>query len=266
MYFMIKLIASDLDGTLLDSDKHIDAGIFSLLPELKKRGIEFTTFSGRNEKLAAPFVDELNVNVPYGVNNGGEIYYKHGRIDIEPICSDYNQKLMNLFLQYKIPFACYCSDKMIRYGASNFFKSRTDKVITDAIPYEEGMDFSNEKIVKVTTDVANLKELDEVKEILSNNFPELIYIEAETDVYCINSRSANKGNALEKICEHLNISLEEVMVFGDSYNDIPMLEKAGYGVAIENAEEDVKAVADAITTYDHNHQGVSTFLKEYFQL
>ena len=262
---MIKLIATDLDGTLLDSQKQIDEGILFLLEKLRKQGIEITTLSGRNETLGSRYVDELGIRVPYATNNGGEIFHQHERIDIEPILQDYNQELINLHLQYQIPFACYCSDKMIRYAESDFFRKRTDGLITDSIPYQNGMDFSNEKIVKVTSDVAKLKELEEFKEKLSNQFPELIYIEAEQDVYCSNAKKANKGNALKKICQHLNILPEEVMAFGDSYNDIPMLKFAGVAVAMENADEDVKAVADAITL-DNNHQGVSHFLKEYFQL
>ena len=69
----IRLIASDCDGTLLDDDKKIDAGMSEVLPLLRKQGIEFTLATGRNMEIVMPFVKALDLRVPIITNGGAEI-------------------------------------------------------------------------------------------------------------------------------------------------------------------------------------------------
>ena len=74
------------------------------------------------------------------------------------------------------------------------------------------------------------------------------------------SKEAGKGAALLRLCEHLNIPRENSMAAGDAENDISMIEAAGLGIAMLNADEEVKKAADVVTGADNNHDGLVPFL------
>lgn len=71
-----------------------------------------------------------------------------------------------------------------------------------------------------------------------------------------------KHNAIKKLAEYLKINNDDIICFGDGLNDIEMLEKCGYGVALKNALPEAKKVAKDITKFDNNHNGVINYLKE----
>lgn len=75
-------------------------------------------------------------------------------------------------------------------------------------------------------------------------------------------KGCSKSNGIKQLMELLNISNDEAMSFGDGLNDIDMLEKCGFGVALKNGLPEVKRVADAVTSYDNNNDGVIKYLME----
>ena len=82
----------------------------------------------------------------------------------------------------------------------------------------------------------------------------------------INPANLNKANSLEKLGNKLDIALDEMVFFGDGLNDIDMIKNCGIGVALSNALPIVKENANFVTTYDHDHDGVIEFLKEYLDV
>ena len=75
-------------------------------------------------------------------------------------------------------------------------------------------------------------------------------------------KEAGKGSAVIRLAEHLSIPIENTIAAGDEQNDISMIEAAGCGIAMANATDMVKQIADVVTTYDNNHDGLAEFILE----
>ncbi len=264
---MIKLIACDLDGTALDSSKKLDSGLKKLYPKLKEQGMELTFVSGRNEELLERYIDELDISLPYVTNNGGNIYQEHVCRFNDYIPGEYNDVLTRMLEKQGIPFRLFADEGAYGFKSTAFFKERMGLFKNVGLKsYRKELELKDLHIYKVTCDFTGQEEkiegfLEEVKK----NCPHMNFLKAETNVYCANSLTANKGDALEKVCEMIGITMEEVMAFGDNGNDVPMLEKAKIAVAMDNSPEEVKALCDHVCK-DNDHHGVSAFLKDYFKL
>lgn len=263
---MIKLIACDLDGTILDSNKIIDSKLKEVKKKLEDKGINLTIVSGRNEEISKDFIDYLEVKTPYITNNGGNIYQNHKCILNNCIPREYNNTIARKLYENDIPFRLFAIEKFYGYANSEFFKERQGIFENLIHIYSSKYDISDLNIYKITADfVGRMDYALKFKEELLNACPNLTFVKADTTAYCANSLSATKGNALINLCELLNIDISEVMAFGDNGNDLSMLEKAGISVVMENGDPDVKKIADYICK-DNNHNGVSDFLIDYFKL
>ncbi len=264
---MIRLIACDLDGTVLDSAKRPDSGLKEVIRALKQLGIRFTFVSGRNEELLYQFVDSFELEDPYITNNGGNIYQQHGCLYNDYIPQKYNNTLPRLLAECDIAFRLFASEDYYGFQDSAFFDSRMGLLKKIGLKdYDPSLDLTGLHIYKVTCDFSGKEGIiDDFCEEVRRKCPDLNFLKAEKAVYCANSLTANKGNALRKICEIMKVSADEVMAFGDSDNDLPMLLEAGISVAMANAEDEVKERCDFVCG-DNDHNGVSAFLKEYFNL
>ena len=262
----MKLIACDLDGTLLDDQKRPDPYLKELLPQLNERGIQFTIVSGRNEEIMDQYVDYYDCHLPYVTNNGGNIYKDHVCIENDCIPSSYNTAYLRALYERGVAFRAYAVEGFYAYSATDFFTKRMASVIHLMKPYDPLEDQSQYHFYKITADFQDHpEELEGFQEFVRRELPEMSFLKAENYVYCANSKTATKGLALKKVCGMLGISMEEVIAFGDNATDLSMLETAGMGVAVGNSSEDIKKRCDHVCG-DNNHHGVSLFLKEYFHL
>ena len=262
---MIKLITCDLDGTVLDDEKNIDSELKEVVTKLKEKGILFTVASGRSRELLLHILDYFNlVDIPYLCNNGANIFKNDELIHVEAINSDYARDIAKMFHKEGIVFRVYALEDVYINGISDFFRARMKGYTKPFIDYYPELDMDNIHVVKITADLTNHNDLAEhfTKEI--SKFPNTVFTKAEDNIYCVNATKANKGDAVEWIANYLGIKMDEVMAFGDNENDLPMLKKAKVSVAVENGEDYVKSLVTYVTK-DNNHNGVSSFLKEYFK-
>ena len=261
---MIKLIACDLDGTVFDDHKNIDSDLKDVTDRLRDNGIEFTVVSGRSKDLLKKVLDHFEIDVPYMTNNGADIFRGDECIGIDGVPSDLVNEMCRILYENGIVFRAYSHCCIYRWGDSAFFTARLGTLQRTNEPYDPNEDYSGKGIIKITGDFTDHPELLEPlrEQILSH--PELGFTKAEGNIYCINSITANKGTALQRVSDYLEIDIKDTMAFGDSENDLEMLKRAGVGVAMANADENVKTQADFVCG-DNNHNGVSSFLKEYFK-
>ena len=261
---MIKLIACDVDGTILNDKKEIDSNLKEVVEKLKEKDIALTIVSGRNEEISEKFIDYLNIQSPYITNNGGNIYQSHKCLLNDCIPSKYNNYIARKLMEYDIPFRLFSTTIFYGHSNSEFFKERQGIFEPLIKQYDSSIDISDLEIYKITADFINNEEaLNIFKEDLKDK--DITFLKADVTAYCFNSLTATKGNALKSLCELMNIKLDEVMAFGDNYNDTSMLKNAGISVVMKNGDEGVKALADYICE-DNNHNGVSNFLINYFKL
>ncbi len=262
----MKLIACDLDGTILDDRKQPDPYLKDVLKQLREKGIGFTIVSGRNEEIMDHYVDHFDCTLPYVTNNGGNIYQKHVCLlnDCSPV--SYNNAYLKALYDHEVAFRAYAIEGFYAYSTTEFFETRMASVAHLMIPFDPSEDQSKYSFYKITSDFTGHEDyLPEFQKLVEKDFPEMTFLKAENYIYCANSRTATKGQALERICGMIGVDLKDVMAFGDNGNDLSMLEAAGVSVAVGNASKDLQEACDYVCG-DNNHAGVSVFLKEYFKL
>lgn len=242
---MIRLIASDIDGTLLQNGAvEIPREIFEHIHRLEAKGILFCPASGRQyaslRRLFAPVADKVpflceNGAVVYGSGSPGPILSKTAmdRRLAEALCRDIIA-LPGVEVLISGADTCYLCPKgpdveeQIRW----FLGNRTTLVPSpEAVP---------EDIIKVSAYCSGT--LDAAKDALFPKWGRHFRAAVAGEVW-LDFTLADKGSGLAQLCGALGIRLEDVMAFGDNYNDLPMLERAGHPYLMENAAPELRARA-----------------------
>lgn len=268
-----KLIAYDLDGTLLNSKKQLTSHTKEVLEEAARQGIVILPATGR----PVTGIPEMVLNITgtnYAVTaNGARVMdLRRNEAIIETLLPrETGRKILKIFYEYDTLKEIYFNGKgyaneedLLNIGhflsdphmAEYIVKTRTPVKDLEKIFDKEFSDMD-----KIHAIMANLEDIDKIKARLQ----EIPDIEITGALGCnleINAKGATKGNALLKLGESLNISREEIMAFGDASNDHSMLELAGTGVAMANADDKTKAVADYVTV-SNDEDGVARFIEDH---
>lgn len=257
-----KLIVTDMDGTVLGKDHQVTEENKIALKEAEKRGIKVVFATGRFHDSAKGHVNFLDNIMPMISSNGSII--KHPTTN-EVLYSNFIDqdiclKIMDVLGKYNLRYQVYTDEKILqRYETEEemqFMKDFIAKNFSDKteITFKKDLreDVKNSRVLKF-----NIMEMEK---------PELLD-KARLDLQFVNnieitsswknnleimSEGSHKGKAVEYLSNLLEIDREHIMAFGDNYNDLPMIEFAGTGVAMGNAEEDVKNIANYITDSNEN--------------
>ncbi len=267
-----KLVAFDMDGTLLNSRKNISDKTLRAVQEAIDSGVIVIFNTGRclaelNEYFdvikGIRYVNCVSGALVIGRNTDSEIYSCGLDTDtIEKILRiSMQEDLMVHFLSKKSIVQKDKIENMAHYHME-VYQEMYERVTTkwDNI-YEQYFKnpFSVEKLNLYHTS-AEARERTRQRIVDAGLNVELV--NAETTALEISSKGIDKGIGLEKLCGYLNISLEEIIVAGDADNDIGALKKAGLAVAMGNANNQVKAVSDVIVS-DNDHDGCAEIIKKY---
>lgn len=259
----IKMIAFDLDGTALDDKKTMTPRTKSALEKAVEQGIEIVPATGRAFCGVPEIVKSLK-GVRYVLTSNGAAVYeiKTGKCIYEnsmPLAQTLPlmEKLepLEIMADAFVEGLCYMKKKnqclIERIDVSAEMK---DYLVNSRICVENVTEFLREKgadieklsILFAKNPDGTFQNKDEVIAILKE-FPEFIFVSGGLDNIEVTVKSASKGDAVIKLGKILNIQREEIMAFGDSGNDLEMIRAAGVGVAMENAEQEIKEAADVIT-------------------
>ena len=273
----VKLIAFDLDGTLLDDDKHLPSENLAALQAAHAQGIFLVPATGRilkalPEELLAPglfrYFIFANGALVYDLQEQQALY----RARIEP---ELAVQLCTYMDTLPVLYDCYRGDcgymtQWMYDRAPEFFETEPhilklvkslrrpvpdlkQKIQEDGLPLEKLQMFFRPE---------HMDERARQLELVPQLFPELIASSSLRNNIEINSARAGKGNALRALCEKLDLDTSESVAFGDGLNDADMLRAAGRGCAMQNAVPAVKEAAD-VTVETNNDAGVG---KEIFRL
>lgn len=269
----IKLIALDLDGTLLTTDKRITARTRAAIEECEKRGIEIVPATGRAMRAVPAEILELP-GVRYGIfTNGASVWDIREEKSIAAQYIDWQTalKAIEILERYPMLYDLYIEGRGICEAQ---FLERLE---------EFGVPPENCRIIRssrqpVPNLIAYLKEFHppvqkinlifREKAVKAEVRRELSQIDALSVTSSlpwnleVNAQGATKGGGLERLRAHLNISREETMAFGDGENDLPMLQAAGLGIAMENGADFLKKQADIITL-TNDRDGVVAAIEQY---
>ena len=269
---MVKLIAIDMDGTLLNEKKHIDKPQKEAIHDAIEAGIKIVLCTGRPLYGILPFYEELGLHEldleGYVILNNGCSIHKTKDwelIDWAELTPDDIDYLYKFSQDYNINFTLVDDTHYFNIG-----RKPTDELIMDAkfvfsditeISLEEAKS-GKYKIIKVLF-LGNPKEMENFQKkcenILKDSYSGVL---SQPYVYEVLPKNNNKGTGLKKLAEKLGIKQEEVMAIGDGNNDIEMLKFAGVGVAMGNGTKMAKDAANYITDTNENN-GVAKAIEKF---
>lgn len=266
----IKIVAIDIDDTLLTSDKKLTKAVKSTINEAKKLGIKIVICTGRPLSGVQSLLKQLDLNNfsnQYVVSFGGSLVQTTdgGTISSQLLNYDDYVALEYLARRKKLHFHAigknriYTSNRDI--GKYTIYES---SLVSLDVSYRTPEEMADIDIVKAMfIDEPNI--LDNALKDYSafNDLSDKVTFTRSTPFYYeANSKGVSKGSALQKLCAELKLGPENLMAIGDGGNDLSMIEYAGLGVAMDNAVSTVKTASQVITA-DNNHDGVAKAIQKY---
>lgn len=271
----IKLVASDLDGTLLNKNKEITPRLFDALKKLDELGIYFVPSTGRPFGTVPKAIKELPFLKYVITSNGAAIYDAAEQKNIiesflTPEAVDAVIKIakeLPVITEYFIEGKAYIAkDIYDDLAPFNLTESHVTYIKNSRTPVE---DFWNE-MKRNNTVLENINLVFADMELRKEIWDRLKALglasvtAATTKNIEITSLFATKAKALEKLCEVLGFTRENVLAMGDGDNDMPMIEFAGIGVAMANGEDHIKEAADIIAD-DCDDFGAAKILEQIIE-
>lgn len=262
----IKLLALDLDDTLLDSQKKISAACVNAIKQARDKGILITLATGRMYQAAVPYALELGIELPLityqgawvkNILSGEELFYR-------PLHTDIARDIMQYLKSQNIYFHSYFNDMLYVDRDGKECREYAGKTAVKAVIVENLLDtLETAEAMEILACIPEEDLLLDIEEKLRIRYADKLHINRFTDKYLeIMDKEANKLSALKVIARHYKIDREEIMAIGDSYNDLEMIEWAGLGVAMSNACQECKELADFITA-SNEEAGVAEALQKF---
>lgn len=240
-----KLLALDMDGTLLTEDKRISPENKAAIREAEDKGITVMFSTGRGIQNVQPYMLELKSNAPMVTVNGSEVWRAPDQLlERHTLKLDDVKRLRELALHYDTWYWAYSVEGI--YNKEKWL-SPEEASAMDWLKfgyYTENM----ESLTAIRREIEGWQALE-----LTNSHPCNLEL---------NPQGVSKASGLEKVCGLLDITMREVVAMGDSLNDVTMLRAAGLGVAMGNAQDEVKEIADLVTVTNEEH-GVARIIREY---
>ena len=278
---MIKLIASDMDGTLLNHNHKIPKENVELINYAKNQGIEFVVATGRAYYEALPALNEENINCDVISFNGGIVYDKNGNIiSITPMIPKDLYYTIEILKSFDISYQLYTKNTIytrsietdinayIDLIRSNGYDPDVEHLRAEAqlkldmghITEVENIElFLNEeenppiKIIAISNDISKLEN---ATKLLSANTNISVTSSGANNIEIMH-KNATKGEALKEIAKIYGINLENTVAIGDNLNDQAMLDIVGYSVAMKNGNAILKEHAKYVTEKTNSEGGVA---------
>lgn len=267
---MTKLFFCDIDGTLLRSDGMVSDTLRKALQKMADQGHSLVLTSGRPLSGTLSIYEKLSVAFPHAYlicNNGCLIYdYNAGhtiyekRIDLELV-----DKIAAVARQMHFHIQAYTDDSIVCAKETPellYYTSRVHMPVIFCDPLSSVLTKPPYKMVAISLEGSDA--LTGLQREINNGFGGQITGTFSSPGYLdVIPRNVSKGNALSFLCRHLGISPADTLAAGDSENDISMIQAAGMGFAMADAEDIVKSSADKITALDCNHDGILEIIENY---
>lgn len=259
-----KLVAVDLDDTLLDEQLRLTERVKEAVAAVRAAGVLFTFSTGRMFCSAVPYAKELGLDLPLITYQGalvknalsGEVF-RH-----RPLSLPFAREIVARVHELGYHLNTYLDDAL--YMEKDTEEGRRYTGISGIMPELVGdllkvLDRAPTKVLAIAEEAL----LDQLSEEMMAKYAGAVHVCKSKPYFLEFSHAqATKGYALKELAEYFGIKREEVIAVGDSYNDLEMLEYAGLGAVVANARDDLKKKADYVTSAP-NGDGVVEVLEKY---
>lgn len=258
---MIKLIASDMDGTLLNDKGELPVDFYDVFSQLKNKNIIFAAASGRQYFSLKETFSAISDDVLFIAENGTLIMYKGEELYFHPLEKEYIPDILSIARKLDNAYPVLC-------GKKSAYIESTDQRFVDEIEKYYAKYEVVDSLLDVQDDVLKISICDFTDAATNANlafapfYSDKLQVTVSGKMWVdMTHQTASKGTAIQYIQEKFNISFDQTMVFGDYFNDVTLLQNAFYSYAMENAHLDVKKYA-RFTAQSNNSSGVMQVIKE----
>ena len=278
---MIKLIASDMDGTLLNHNHKIPKENVKLINFAKNQGIEFVVATGRAYYEALPALNEENINCDVISFNGGIVYDKNGNIiSITPMLPKDLYYTIEILKSFDISYQLYTKNTIYTKSIETDINAYIDLIrsngydpdvehlraeaqqkldvgyITEVENIELYLNEKENPPIKIIAISNDISKLENAAKLLSENTSISVTSSGANNIEIMH-KNATKGEALKEIAKIYGINLENAVAIGDNLNDQAMLDIVGYSVAMKNGNTILKEQAKYVTEKTNSEGGVA---------
>ncbi|WP_072764878.1 HAD family hydrolase [Arenibacter nanhaiticus] len=255
----VKMVVTDMDGTLLNSKHEVSPQFFSLFEELKRRDIQFVAASGRQYNSIADKLHPIKDQITIVAENGAYVRQQEKELLATPLPPETIANALAILkdIEGVHPILCGKTNAYLN-GNSDQFINKLKEYYTEFTVIDDITQFKGE-ILKIA-----IYHFESSEKYI---YPAVQHLEAELQVKVsganwldLSHRNANKGYALQQLQDQYNIGKNETMVFGDYNNDLEMLAMADFSYAMANAHTNVLEVAN-YTTRSNDDFGVESVLE-----
>jgi len=261
----IALVALDLDGTVVDGALRVTSPVIAAIERAREYGVTTTIVTGRMFRAARPFADRLGIEGPIICYQGAGIFeVSTGKIlRYTPLASAIALKVVAFAKVRGLHVQLYADDAFYIEKSSRFSElyAYVSGVSPDVVPsLEERFADSDSSKAVIVTDADKAEGL--CAELRAELGAEAYVTRSNPEFVEVLAAGVDKGVALRYVARLLEVDMAETLAVGDSWNDIPLLRAAAFGVAMGSAPPAAKAAADAVVG-DVAHDGVSEAYDRY---
>lgn len=267
------LIACDLDGTLLNGKSELDKDTIKTLKVLQERGHKVVIATGRPYRACIDFHHEIGLDTPLISDNGGSIE--------NPVDSKFEKVRLTIPKRVVEKIFNFAEPKTVTafYSVDNglYVYKKTDRLSwlyheNEETFFIEGP-FTNDKLPEPSgiMYVVTVDFKEEFERFLADKCENIIAFrhwgsDYKNAIYEVYQKRTSKAEALSLVRQYYDIDENNFIAFGDGLNDIEMLEFAGTGIAMANAQKELKIKADIVLKETNEQLGVSNYLKSFFNI
>ena len=252
----IKLIVTDLDGTLLDSNHNLPPNFWEIEQQLFDNNIVLAIATGRQFYNVIEVFDKIKNRIIILAENGNYAFYRGNELFVNPLVREDANEFVKIGRTINNAFIILCGKN------AAYIENTDEKFLSEASNYYsriiivDDLTKVDDTILKVT--LCDFKDVPTNSYLYFKSFENDYKIAISGSVWLdITGFNANKGVAVQVIQNQLNISFDKTMVFGDFLNDFEMMQTAKYSYAMKNAHPEIIRISNFTTNFDNDNGGVT---------
>jgi len=264
-----KLIALDLDGTTLNATSQLNPATIQIMQQLQAAGHIVSIITGRSYQGSQQIYDDLHLTSPM-INFNGSL----GHLPHQSWASEYqftlNKAVVLALVKYREQLGI---NQIIAENKNSTMTAGQDLVAGKFFPeIANSPRLTPATLTRNPNSLVLIVQLDRrnaVVDWINNRFGDFVDVGVwggPNAILEVTSKGVHKAKGLAYLADQFQIQRQNVIAFGDEHNDLEMLQYAGLGVAMANGTAPIKAIADDITAYDNDQNGVARYLADYFDL